>query len=141
MLIGHTYMHICVFFRWLGMQYKVLSTNMMWMAFAIRLWKFNNQGCPKLQSGVPNLVPFHCIWGNDASKSIEKEKFISNGISKYLEFWKLNIVRDEMYTKAMGTYIEYWEGILKCLLKPLPKQSPILLEGLWPSSNWKVNHV
>jgi hypothetical protein len=77
----------------------------------------------------PNLVLFHPIWGNDISKSLDKEKFITNGISKYLEIWKLNIVRDEMYTKAMGPYIEYWEGILNCLLKPLPKQSPILLEG------------
>jgi hypothetical protein len=44
--------------------------------------------------------------GNDASKSIKKEKFISNDISKYLEFWKLNIMRNEMYAKAMP-YIEY----------------------------------
>jgi hypothetical protein len=49
---------------------------------AIQLWKFNYQSCPKLPSGVPNLVPFHPIWGNDASKSIEKKKFINNGISK-----------------------------------------------------------
>jgi hypothetical protein len=59
---------------------------------AIWLWTFNNQGCPKLWSWILNLVPFHPIWGDDASKSIEKEKFISNSISKYLEFWKLNIV-------------------------------------------------
>jgi hypothetical protein len=42
--------------------------------------------------------------------SIEKEIFISSGISKYLEFWMLNIVKDDMYAKAMGFYIEYWEG-------------------------------
>ncbi len=41
--------------------------------------------------------------------SIEKEKLISSGISKYLEFWKLNIVKDDMYAKAMGFYIEFWE--------------------------------
>jgi hypothetical protein len=41
--------------------------------------------------------------------SIEKEKFISSGISKYLDFEKLNIVKDDMYAKAMGFYIEYWE--------------------------------
>jgi hypothetical protein len=41
----------------------------------------------------------------------------------------------------MGPYIEYWEGILECFLKPLLKQNPILLEGIWPSSNWKANYV
>jgi len=45
--------------------------------------------------------------------SIEKEKFINSGISKYLEFWKLNIVKDDMYAKAMGFYIEYWETTSK----------------------------
>jgi hypothetical protein len=39
--------------------------------------------------------------------SIKKEKFISSGISKYLEFWKLNILKDDMYAKAMGFHIEY----------------------------------
>jgi hypothetical protein len=87
----------------------------------IQLWKFDHQGRPKLPSGVPKHVPFCPICGNDASKSIEKEKVINSGISKYLKFWKLNIVRDEMHAKAMGPYIEYWEGILKCLSKPLPK--------------------
>jgi hypothetical protein len=41
----------------------------------------------------------------------------------------------------MGPYIEYWEGILECFLKPLSKQNPILLEGIWPPSNWKANYV
>jgi hypothetical protein len=108
--------------------------DLMWSpedGLTTQLWKFGNQGHPKLPSGVPKCVPFCPIWGNDASKSIEKGKIINSGISKYLKFWKLNIVRDEMYAKAMGPCIEYWEGILKCLLKPLPKQSHILLEGFW----------
>ncbi len=41
----------------------------------------------------------------------------------------------------MKSYLEYWEGILKCLLKPIPQQSLILLKGFWLISNWKVNHV
>ncbi len=136
----YTYAYLCIF--WVASDVIQGVVNKYDVnGLAIWLWKFNNQGCPKPRNGVPILVPFHPIWGNDASKLIEKEKFISNGISKYLEFWKLNFVRDEMYTKAMGPYIEYWEGTLKCLLKSPPKQSPILLEGLWPSSNWKVSHV
>jgi hypothetical protein len=53
-----------------------------------------DQGRPKLLSGIPKPVPFHPIWGNDASKSVDKERFINNGISKYLKFWKLNILKD-----------------------------------------------
>jgi hypothetical protein len=66
----------------------------------IRLWKFDDQGCPKLPSGIPKVVPFYLIWRNDASKLVEKEKFINSGILKYLEFWKFNILRDEMYPKS-----------------------------------------
>jgi hypothetical protein len=47
-----------------------------------------------------------------------------------------------MSTKAIGLHIEYKEGILEThLSKPIPKQSPILLEGFEPFSKWKVNHV
>ncbi len=107
----------------------------------IRLWKFNDQGCPKLPNGIPKLVPFYPIWRNDASKLVEKEEFINGGISKYLEFWKFNILRDEMYARVMKPYIEYWEGILKSLSKPILQQSLVLLKGFWPTNNWKVNHV
>jgi hypothetical protein len=41
----------------------------------IQLWKFNNQGHPKLPSGVPKLVPFCHIWNNNVSKSIENKNF------------------------------------------------------------------
>ncbi len=39
----------------------------------------------------------------------------------------------------MKPYIEYWEGILECLSKLIPQQSLVLLEGFWPTSNWKVD--
>jgi hypothetical protein len=64
----------------------------------------------KLLVVVPKFVPFRPIWGEDASKFVEREKFIRGGISKYL-------ARD------------------------LLRQSPVLLEGFWPSSNWRANHV
>jgi len=94
-----------------------------------------------LISGILKHVPFCPIWGNDAPKSIKKGKFINSGISKYLEFWKLNIFKDDMYARVMKPYVEYWEGILKCLLKPIPQQSFTLLEGFWLTSNWKFDHV
>jgi len=86
------------------MHYKVSLIDAMWSpkdGLAIQLWKCDDQGHPKLLTRIPKLVPFHPIWGNDASKSIEKEKFINCGILKYIEFWKLNILRDEMYARAM----------------------------------------
>ncbi len=135
-LIGHTDMHLFQFFvdstRWLVMQYKVFPIYAMWSpkdGLAIQLWKSNDQGHPKLPIGIPKHVPSRPIWGNDASKLIEKENFINNGISKYLEFWKLNILKDEMYARTMQPYIEYWEGILKCLSKPTPQQSLNIVRG------------
>ncbi len=130
--------------RWLVMQYKVFPIDSIWSpkdGLVIWLWKFDDQCHPKLPNGILKHVPFQPIWGNDAPKSINKKKFINSGISKYLEFWKLNILKDEMYARVMKPYVEYWEGILKCLLKPIPQQSFILLKGFWLSSNWKVNHV
>jgi hypothetical protein len=41
----------------------------------------------------------------------------------------------------MKLYVEYWEDILLYLSRPLPPQSTILLEGFWPSSNWRSNYV
>jgi hypothetical protein len=90
---------------------------------------------PKLWVGVSNLVPFHLIWGNDKLKACEKERFISSEISKYIKFKKLGMFKDNSYSKVMGHYVKYWEKILELLLKPIPRQSSILLEGLWPSSN------
>jgi hypothetical protein len=63
----------------------------------IRLWKSDDQGHHKLPSGIPKHVFFRLIWGINVSKSVEKERFINSGISKYLEFWKLNILKNEMY--------------------------------------------
>jgi hypothetical protein len=41
----------------------------------------------------------------------------------------------------MKPYIDYWEGIFKCLSKPILQQSLILLKGFWLINNYKVNHV
>jgi len=43
----------------------------------------DDQGHPKLFSGIPQPIPFHPIWGIDALKSVKKERFINIGISKY----------------------------------------------------------
>jgi hypothetical protein len=37
--------------------------------------------------------------------------------------------------------MDYWEDILLHLSKSLFVQRCILLEGFWPSNNWKLNYV
>jgi hypothetical protein len=89
----------------------------------------------KIASGVPNFVPFCLIWGNDELKACEKERFISSEILKYIAFYKLGMLKDDTYFRVRGRYVKYWESILEMLLKPIPWQRSILLEGFWPSSN------
>ncbi len=91
-------------------------------------------------AGVSNLVPFHPIRGNDELRACEKEKFISSRISKYIEFWKLGMSKDDSYSRVMGLYVKYWESILELLSRPIPWQRFVLLEGFWPSSNWGANY-
>ncbi len=90
--------------------------------------------------GVPNLVPFCLIWGNDELKVGEKERFINSKISKYIEFWKLKMSNDNSYFRVMDPYVKYWENILELLSRPIPWQSSILLEGFWPFNNWRANY-
>ncbi len=59
----------------------------------------------------------------------------------FLNIWKWRVSKDDIYARAMGPYVNYWENILGLLAKALLCQSPVLLEGFWPSSNWRVNHV
>ncbi len=72
----------------------------------IRLWEANLNGSPKLLTGVPSLVPYCPIW------SMEKEKFISVGLSKYVDFWKVGItqsltyeMKDEIVCGVLGRYL------------------------------------
>jgi len=58
----------------------VSSIDSMWSPTdgpTTQLWKFDNQGRPKPPSGVSKHVPFCPIWGDGASKSIEKENQMS----------------------------------------------------------------
>jgi hypothetical protein len=50
------------------------------------LWQVDDLGHPKLPQGLPTPIPFHLIWGIDPTKSINKEKIINDGFSKYVEF-------------------------------------------------------
>ncbi len=40
-----------------------------------QLLQINNFGHPKLPTRVPNFVPFHPIWENNAFKSIEEKHY------------------------------------------------------------------
>ncbi len=55
--------------------------------------------------------------------------------------WKQGIDQNTTYAMKMALYIEYWEDILLHLSKPLLPQSSTLLEGFWPSSNWRFSYA
>jgi hypothetical protein len=74
----------------------------------------------KIANGVLNPFPFCLIWGNDELKACKKENFISSGILKYIEFWKLGMSKDNSYSRVMGFYVIYWESILELLSRPIP---------------------
>ncbi len=125
-LVRFTNLHLFrPFFDSLGwpiMQYKVSPIDNVWSPTnepPIKLWEFNLDGSPKLPTRVPSPIPYRPIWGNDVLESLEKEKFISVGLSKYLEFWKQRIDQNTTYVMKMASYIEYWEDILLHLSKPL----------------------
>jgi hypothetical protein len=72
----------------------------------IQLWKEDGTRRAKLLAGVSNLVPFHLIWGNDELRVGEKERFISSGILKYIEFWKLEMSKENSYSRVVGPYVK-----------------------------------
>jgi hypothetical protein len=72
---------------------------------------------------------------------MEKEKFISAGLSKYVDFWRVGIIQNSTYEMKMKPYVEYWDEILLHLSRPLPLQNAIFLEDFWPSSNWRSNYA
>jgi hypothetical protein len=68
------------------------------------------KGCcrtSKSVGGVPNPIPFCSIWGIDELRVNEKEKFINSKISKYIEFWKLGMSKDNLYFRVMGPCVKY----------------------------------
>jgi hypothetical protein len=48
--------------------------------------------------------------------------------------------KDDLYSRVMGPYVKYWESILELLSRPISWQSFVLLEGFWPSTNWRANY-
>jgi hypothetical protein len=92
-MVGHINMHLFRFFMdsssWPMMQYKVSPINSIQSPMdgpPIQLWKASLYGFPKLPIKVPNLVPYHPIWGHDGVRSVKREKFINARLSKYVEF-------------------------------------------------------
>ncbi len=125
------------------MQYKVSLNNYLWSpkdSPSILFWQANAKGPPKLLMGMPSPIFFCLIWGNDASRFMEKENFIIIKTYKFVEFSRQDIVKDDTYACVMNPNVDYWKMLLH-LSKSLPPQSLILLEGFWPSNNWRSNHV
>jgi hypothetical protein len=112
-LVGHTNKHLFKFLvdsmSLLVMQYKVSPIDLVWNlvdALPIKLWKANPNGSPKLRTNIPNPVPDCPTWGIDPSRSIEKQKFISVGLSKYMNFRKVGIAKSATYEMKMKPYVE-----------------------------------
>ncbi len=106
-------MHLFRFFvdssSWLVMQYKFPPTNLVWSSIngsQIKLRKVNPNGSPKLLTRVPSLVLYCPIWGNDASRLVERGKLISSRLSKYMDFWKVGIAQSSRY-EMKKLYVEY----------------------------------
>jgi len=95
--------------RWLVMQYKVSFIDVLLSpkdGLTIQLWKKDGTRWAKLLAGVSNLVPFRMIWGNDELRVSDKERFISSGILKYIEFWKLEMSKENSYSRVVGPYMK-----------------------------------
>jgi hypothetical protein len=92
------------------MQYKVSPTNLVWSSidgFPIKLWKANPNSSLKLLTRVLSPIPYCPIWGNDALRLMEREKFINSALSKYVDFWKVGIAQNSNYEMKMNLYVEY----------------------------------
>ncbi len=48
-------------------------------------------------------------------------------------------MKDDTYACVMNPNVDYWKMLH--LSKSLPPQNLIILEGFWPSSNWRSNHA
>jgi hypothetical protein len=94
-----------------------------------------------LPIGIASFILYYPIWDNDASRLVEREKFISLELSKYVDFWKMGIVQSSTYEMKMKPYVEYWEDILLHLSRPLLLQSTTFFGGFLPLSNWRSNYV
>jgi hypothetical protein len=72
-----------------------------------RRWHMMSKTAGGARGEVLNLVPFCLIWRIDELRGGEKDKFINNGIFKYIEFWRLGMLKDNSYSKVMGPYVKY----------------------------------
>ncbi len=86
-------MHFFEFFvessDWHVMLYKISPTYSVCSMDGppIKFWKINSNGSPKLLIRILNLVPYCPILSHDALRFVEREKFISVELSKYMEYF------------------------------------------------------
>lgn len=143
---------------WPVMKYKNKATDNTWLpaGTSIRMWCDDGKGMPSLPVGDPKHVPYKFMWGEESvnanAKNHEKEVakaleattkrvFILKGIEKYIDVWEVGMARNNAYAQAMAGYVDYWKCILQELKKPIPSQPATLIEGFWPTTDWKRCHV
>jgi hypothetical protein len=156
-LVGLGNMHLFKFYvdesGWPVMRFKEFAVDQHWLPRnkpAIRLFKADADGNPKIPSGIPNPVPFKNLWGGEivastgnqdkareqVSKNLVKKSFLKGGIQGYIEFWERGMLECSGFRKDFPPYIDYWKGILAELEKPLPPTVTTLVEGFWPNHDW-----
>jgi hypothetical protein len=82
----------------------------------------DGSGRPRIPEGDPDPVPYKPLWGEvevnpakrnaekemfRASESTEKKGFIINGISKYIQYWRLGMARNARYAAEMSCFVKY----------------------------------
>ena len=158
-LIGLGEMHLFKFYvdddGWPVMRYKKSAVDAQWQPLnrpPDRLWISNGDGSPKLPQGSPRPIPFKPMWGSEvpnstrnqvkaretAAKATENKKFMKSGLQKYIEYWRNGMAKCEGFAAAFRPYVDYWTCVLAELDKPLPVTPPELVEGFWPSHDWRV---
>ena len=135
------------------MRFKELPVHEHWLPRnkpAYRLWQSDAEGRPMIPSGVPNPVPFRRLWGDEdpsstgnadkarekVTKALDKRSFIKSGLQGYIKFWEYGMRESLDFRKDFPPYIDYWNGILAELEKPLPPTPSALVKGFWPIQDW-----
>jgi hypothetical protein len=100
------------------------STDNSWLppGPAVRMWRADRSGRPRIPEGDPDPVPYKPLWGEvevnptkcntekkmlRASESIEKKGFIINRIAKYIQYWRSGMARNARYAAKMSCFVKY----------------------------------
>ena len=137
------------------MKFKKSAVDSKWLPTDMPsrcLWKKDLRGQPMFPTGYPKPTPFKPVWGSEvpdpkgnqekarekAHKATMNKGFILSGLEKHIQYWRNGMAKCDGFATAFGPYIEYWKRVLSELKELLPEPPPELLEGYWPTHDWRV---